>query len=219
MKMHLDAFPRIDLRHGKNEVDVLGSDYSRPLCKHIIAKHEILRGNFFYNRYYCCLYGEEKYVVDSGTKSRYRIIDSDIEFSRYFGDLHFYIPYDHFDEFSYFIRNYLDSPFHIKFLLITCFECGLVGFSSAREFRNRKKYLAFKGSGDKNICEIGRNQVFMFPRIDTIDGTIKDMVKEKNIDERILNLIGKKKVYEFFFRNRFNDMELMWIVNREVFKN
>lgn len=219
LKMYLDAVPYIDLRYGGVKVDVFGSDYSRPLCEHILSKHKNLRRNFFFNRYHYFLYGKEKYVEDLGTKSRYRVIDSDIKISGYFDVLYFYSVWDYYDEFTEFIRKYLDNSYRITFLLITCFECGIVGFSHVREIRNRKKYLIYNCIGDDNVHEIGRRAVFMAPRIDTIDGTIRDMAKKKNINERIFNFLGKKKVYELFVHNRFEIMDLMWIVNREVFKN
>lgn len=214
MKTKFDAVPYNDLKDGFRKIKVFRSDYSRPLCKHLIDKHEVLRKHLFFNQFTYYVYRRSRHYKNIRGDDMYELLDVPFDPSEYFDGLYIYIfsEWIKHDGFSAFVRNYLFPSEPTVFLLSTCMECGVVGYSHAERFKNRHDYLLFQRDG--SVREIGGYVISSVPKIKTIDGLIKEMLKKRKLDYRVLNFLGKEKVYEFTLLHQFRKLDRMWILKR-----
>lgn len=217
MKVYFDAVPFYPLELGKLEIDVFRSEQTRPLCQHIIDKHEILKEHLLFNQFSYYVYRRTRYIRDTAGKNRYELLDVPFEPFKYFGGLNLYDTWNLNDKFTVFLRSYHYTWTYKLLLVSTCMECGRAGFGFAEMLEDKSNYMVYSDN-DRKLWDVGFEDFFTVPKIGTIDEVIKERFKGNEISEKALKFLGKK-VYVLNWFRRFRDLDRMWIIKRNGDEN
>ena len=219
MKMYLDAVPRIELESGVLKVDVIRSEDLRPLCQHIINKHEILKGYLWFDHFSYFVYRRTRHYKSIRSDYVYELLDVPFDPSKYLDNLYLYFlnEWDGRNSFTILVRDYLFGVEPIIFLLSVCMDCGSVGFCYAEGFTNWYDYLIF--DKDNHIWEIGSKEIFTVSKVMTIDELVKERLEEMHLNYALLNRLEKGKIFEFSLHRMFRELQKIWIIKRNGDEN